>query len=374
MKKVARAATGEGGARGQSKTTLLISAVLVVAPLLVLSPLFTAEFTNWDDESTVTKNQAMFAPMGQAIAGFWVDWRKPEGSLYIPLTRTVWRVLAEISRKDAATPGAPFHAWIFHGASLCIHVIATLVAFALLRRLVRIDWAAGAGALLYALHPLQVESVAWVSGLKDVLSGMFSLVALYGFLRSLRQTTDALPSKPGTSTSPDTSRINWLWYAIGTAGFLLAMLSKPSAVVVPVLAVVVGLAVHFRTAEKVRRAMPWRAVLLTVLPWVLLSMPFVLITAVGQPAEKVERSPLILRPLIATDALAFYTTKLVAPTGLAVDLGRTPQYVRSTRELYWTWAVPVVCAVAALLCFRRMPTLTFGLAFFFLAPLSLCLV
>ena len=82
------------------KSRLAILALLIVAPLVTLWPLFGAEFTNWDDPDTVVNYPDMSAPVGEAIAKFWSDWRKPQGDLYIPLTRTAWRLMAEISRRD----------------------------------------------------------------------------------------------------------------------------------------------------------------------------------------------------------------------------------------------------------------------------------
>ena len=61
---------------------------------------------------------------------------------------------------------------------MLVHVVSSILVYLLLRMLVKKEWPACLGAILFAVHPVQVESVAWVSGLKDVLAGCLSLAAL----------------------------------------------------------------------------------------------------------------------------------------------------------------------------------------------------
>jgi tetratricopeptide (TPR) repeat protein len=71
----------------------------------------------------------------------------------------------------------------FHGVSLALHLAATAAAFRLLRGLAQRPWAAGAGAALFALHPVQVESVAWISAVNDPLAGLCVIAGLDAFRR-----------------------------------------------------------------------------------------------------------------------------------------------------------------------------------------------
>ena len=71
----------------------------------------------------------------------------------------------------------------FHAASVVLHVAAALLVFAIVRQLMPSDAAACAGALVFAVHPVQVESVAWASGAKDLLAGVSSLAVIDQFLR-----------------------------------------------------------------------------------------------------------------------------------------------------------------------------------------------
>jgi hypothetical protein len=96
---------------------------------------------------------------------------------------------------------------------------------------VRLVIAAALGALWFALHPLQVEPVAWVSGLKDVLCGTFSLLSLLLFLMSGHDRANRMP----------------LRFLGSLALMALAVLSKPSAVILPLLGYVLSLLITHPT-------------------------------------------------------------------------------------------------------------------------------
>jgi protein O-mannosyl-transferase len=68
-----------------------------------------------------------------------------------------------------------------------------LVAFGLLRLLIGKTWPAAAGAMLFGVHPVQVEAVAWTSGLKDVLGGLLAMLAIWQYLMAVRDRQSASP-------------------------------------------------------------------------------------------------------------------------------------------------------------------------------------
>src|SRR5207237_7199255 len=139
--------------------------------------------------------------------------------LYIPGTYTVWTGLAYVGQlREADEHFIKLNPWVFHGANVVLHALAAMVVFALLRALEMPAGAALAGAVLFAAHPVQVEAVGWASGLKDVLSGLFSLVALWLYVLWAQ----------GKS-----------YYALATGAFVWAVLCKPSAMVVPGIAVLI---------------------------------------------------------------------------------------------------------------------------------------
>jgi len=326
--------------RSKDLTLPIASLILVIATLLAFWPVLSFDFTTWDDYETIARNRRMNTG---STADLRTMWTTPHMDLYIPVTQTVWFFTANAARKPLApreqiTEKTIFlDARVFHGLNLALHVAAAIVAMILLRRLLDNSLAALLGALLFALHPLQVESVAWVSGTKDVLFALLVLVALWQYVEYARSKADG-----GTLMASE----QWRMLGVATLAFILAMLSKPTAIVTPLLACVI---------DRLLLGRSWRDVLRTVWPWFVLAVPCVIWTWMVQPAHlSVEQAPpVLLRPLIALDAMAFYLAKLVWPATLIFDYGRTPKVVLESRAIAWTWILPVVLAGGALWLARR---------------------
>jgi hypothetical protein len=134
------------------------------------------------------------------------------------------------------------------------------------------------------------------------------------------------------------------WWTVAGACFVLALLSKPSAVTLPIVAAAVMWAVNVRP----------RVIVVTVVAGALLAVPIVLLTRALQPALDVPATPMWQRPLVTADAIAFYLGKTLWPPRLAVDYGRTAAAVLASHAAYWTWIVPAVVTAAVLLSRRRV--------------------
>lgn len=158
----------------------------------------------------------------------------------------------------------------FHAASVALHAFSGLLVFMILRKVTRRPWPSVAGALLFALHPIQVEAVAWASGLKDILGGAFTLLTLWQYLLAVAR-DDVDEQASGRAA---------VHYAMALAAMLLGMLSKPGAVVTPLLLVIVDLMI-------VRRR--WRAVAASVWPF------FVVARALSGPKFASPRQTLFTR-------------------------------------------------------------------------------
>lgn len=327
-----------------------IPAFLIIAIFATYCPLLSSEFTTWDDNQTIVTNPWLNPPKWESLAEFWNS-RKPVMDIYIPLTYSVWSGVAALSYVPVPDPttGAYLNPWIFHGANILVHCIAGLLAFAILRRLTKSPWASAAGAALFALHPVQVEPVAWISGMKDVLAGCLGLLAIWQYIAFADATKLTGPSH------------RWLHYALAILAFVCAMLAKPSAVIVPLLAGAIDIGLLKRT---------WRQSIISLVPWIVLTVPIILEGHFAQPASQLGYvTPIHLRPIIALDALGYYLYKLLLPIWHSIVYDRTPQSVLRHGWLYFTWIAPVGVAICGWLYRKRFPALLAGIAIYWIAVL-----
>ena len=305
--------------------------LLVLAVVVTYGPVIFSEFSTWDDDTTITENPHFNPP---SLKGILYYWGHSAGKLYVPVTYSVWGTLAMAGQTEVGDEqGCRLNPWVFHIANVGVHVGSVLLAFAILKRLTGNEWAAGVGALVFGLHPVQVESVGWISGLKDVLCGMFTLAALLEYVR-FRQEQES-----------GRARVH---YALATAALVLGMLCKPVAVVGTLMAGVLDYWLLRRRVGEIWRVL-W--------PWVVLSVICLVSARVIQPASNVPSSPLWARPLIAADSLAFYLCKVVYPARLTIDYGRGPEEVMREGWVYWTWMVPCVVGVLLWRMRKRAPVL-----------------
>jgi len=297
------------GAWRRSRVILLVIAICTIATFVQVC---WHDFTWWDDGYTVHHNEHFNPP---SVKGILYYWGHAKMGLYVPVTYTVWGVLAFLGRvEDADQVVAMLNPWVFHTANLLVHVCCAMVVFGILRKLIRKDWPAAMGALLFALHPVQVETVAWVSGMKDLLCGLFTLLAIWQYIEA--------------ATEMRSRRVH---YAIATVCFVLGFLCKPTAMVAPVM---VGVIDYFLMKRPGREIGRWIAL------WVVLLIPMMIVARWVQSGEGVPTSEIALRPLIAMDALAFYVYKLVWPVWLGMDYGRTPEFIRTQGAVVFGHMVP----------------------------------
>jgi tetratricopeptide (TPR) repeat protein len=179
----------------------LLGAGLAILIAVVYFPVWHAGFV-WDDDAHLTANRCIVGPLG-----FKEIWTTAEAN-YFPLVLTHLWVLHAIFGLNPLP---------YHLATLVLHIVNAILLWQVLRRLgVRGAWL---GAAFWALHPVQVESVAWISELKNTQSGVFFLLAVWFFAAWVQ----ADPSAP---------RRKWR-YGLALGCGVLAILSKPSTVMLP---------------------------------------------------------------------------------------------------------------------------------------------
>jgi tetratricopeptide (TPR) repeat protein len=337
------AGAGESRLQGTSAARWMPWALVAVV-IVVFGAVVTHEFAPLDDQGTIWANKRLNPPHFDSQGVLWY-WRHAELSLYIPVTYTIWGLLAKATW--VPTPdeqGIAVDPHVYHAASLFVHALSVLAVYAILRRLLARQpnaaggdptWPAALAAALYALHPLQVEAVAWASGLKDLLYGCLSLTAIYLYLASV--------SRPASRAPRQALSHPRALQALGIACMILGMLCKPTAMVTPLIVVVLDRLILRR---------PWRQVAADAWPWFVAIIPLAIVAKAVQPPGS------LLRPLawherfeVAGASLAFYLGKLVAPTRLAIDYGWRPQWMLTRPWFHWLWIVPA--ALAALLWATR---------------------
>lgn len=338
--------------------------ILVAVTLVAMGRVLSNGFSGFDDDHTIWENPRLNPPRLTGGSVLWY-WSNPYMSLWVPVTYTIWGGVAKATYIETPdSEGSHVDARAFHAASLAGHIAGVLLVYAILRRLVRRPWAAGAGALIYAVHPLQVEAVAWASGLKDVLGATFALGALACYLRAVGGASTAGEVEPVDGTSDDVSTppvheprlgVSIAWHAAGLAFFALGLLSKPSAMVMPLLAAAIDLWLLRR---------PLRRVALAVLPYAIVAIPVAIIAKQVQSVAGVDTLPPWQRPLLAGGSLAFYLWKLVAPIGLAFDYGWRPTQIAHETGFRVMAVATLVLAIGLWVARRRWPGVWTGAVVF----------
>jgi hypothetical protein len=159
-------------------------------------------FLFWDDRGFISENRLIAHPSAANLVTLWT---RPLLDLYAPLTYSLWALLSVLF---GPTP------WVFHLTNVGLHAANAGLVFLLLRDLLdETDaGAALAGALVFAVHPIQTETVVWASETKDLLSAALSLVAIRGYVTSRREQNRSA-------------------YTVASIAFVGALLAKPSAVI-----------------------------------------------------------------------------------------------------------------------------------------------
>ena len=322
--------------------------ILLIAVVVVYWRLFSAGFVLFDDDYQIYANPFLNPPTLESVARFW---QHAYQQLYIPIAYTILGVIAWFAGVPSHVDGSLGQALsldptAFHVVGVALHLANAWLCFRLVRLLTGRTRTALFCSLLFALHPLQVESVAWASELRGLTSSAFGLAALNLFLLS-RQESDRPRSRS--------------LMIVSALLVVCAVLCKPSAAVLPLVALAI---------DRIILRTNWREALKGAALWAAVALPFVLVTRSIQRVPVGGLSVPWQRPFIAGDALAFYVFKLLWPINLAVDYGRTPTSAMAHAWGYLAWIVPVALFVAAYLNRQRRPITWFGAVLFvtFLLP------
>ncbi|MGO9585110.1 MAG: tetratricopeptide repeat protein [Limisphaerales bacterium] len=187
---------------------------LAIVTLAVYWPVLGCDFINYDDNEYFSSNVHVLGGLT------WKNmlWAFQAGGFrfFHPLTWLSLMLDVDLFGKGAGGP---------HFTNLLLHTANAVLLFLLLRRLTGAHWRSAVVAGLFALHPLRVESVAWIAERKDVLSTLFLLLTLWAYGQYTRESVESR----GTAGKCLASRNYWL----GGVFFALGLLSKPMLVTLP---------------------------------------------------------------------------------------------------------------------------------------------
>lgn len=313
---------------------------IALVTFVAFAPVLRAGFVAWDDHYNFLDNPhyrglgwAQFTWMlTTAWSGHW-----------IPLT---WLTLSV----DWALWGMnPFG---YHLTNLVLHAANGALCFALAARILArsmpsmtaspIRTGAAAAALVFAVHPLRAEAVAWVSERRDVLSGLFYLVAVLTYL-------EAVEAEPGRRRR---------WMALSVAAFVLAMLSKAIVVSLPIALLVLDVYPlrRLRGSDGESRLGALRPLLIEKLPYVVVAVAGAFAAARLATAFKtVADYPLWVRPSVFGDNLVLYAWNTVLPSHLSPLYELPPRWDPRDPGLLVGLVVPAAVTVVLLAARRRWP-------------------
>src|SRR2546426_8325275 len=323
----------------QRRGSWLVPVLIALVTFASFLPTLQNQFVTWDDATNFLEN-AHYRGLGWTHIR-WM-WTTHLGH-YIPLT---WMTLG----LDYLLWGMnPFG---YHLTSLLLHAANAVVFFFVVRRILTralpspserghaLAVAAGFAALVFAIHPLRVESVAWVTERRDVLSGLFYLVTILMYLRACERGARGRR-----------------WYWLSVAVFGCALLSKSMVVNLPVVLLILGVYPLRRLGGAIGWwSEPARRVYVEKIPFVLLAAAAAAIALMAQLSHNTMVSVVQLSGLgrlaVSAYGLSLYLWKTVAPVNLS-PLYELPPTVNP-------WAPPfllsyglVLAITAIVLAFRR---------------------
>jgi tetratricopeptide (TPR) repeat protein len=325
-------------------------AILVALVLMVYAPVRAYDFISFDDPSYVSENPHVAG--GLTWAGVSWAFTTLHAGYWIPLT---W--FSYMADVQIAGPGAGAH----HATNVLLHLASTLLLFGLLLRLTGAAGRSLLVAALFAVHPLHVESVAWVTERKDALSTVFLMLALRSYVGYVRR--------------PSVAR-----YALVAASFACGLMAKPVVVTLPLLLLLLDVWPLGRVTLAREQGVPAQAAALRVtrvawtravvekVPLLLLAVAAGVITFIAQHGAgavlTAEKAGPGLRVATAITACVTYIRKAIWPAGLAVFYPYEP-------VIRW-WATGAALLVLTIVSFlvlrlRRQPYLAVGWLWYLVA-------
>ena len=312
-------------ARDHRLITFAFAVSLALATLAVYQTVGSHPFIDYDDQDYVTNNAHVKA--GLTWDTFSWAWTSTQASNWHPVT---WLSHAADCELYGLNPSG--HHW----TNLLIHVLNVALLFLLLERVTAARWRSLFAAALFALHPLNVESVAWIAERKNVLSTLFFLLALgaYGWY----------------ARKPDVRR-----YLLLTLLFALGLTAKPMVITLPFVLLLLDFWPLGRIENWTQpaqafpvRQLPFSRLVLEKLPLLILSAGSAIITVVAQQPSEVSAHTLPLAVRFETTFYAYgmYIWKAIWPLHLALIYPHPGRTLADWKPLLGALLIIVVSSIA----------------------------
>ena len=288
---------------------------LAAATIMAYRPAWNGGFL-WDDDAYITNNELLTAPNG--LRRIWLSFDSP--SQYFPLTYTSFRIERALWGLNPSG---------YHWTNIFLHVANALLVWRLLARLkLPGAWLAAA---IFALHPVQVESVAWITERKNVLMGFFFLLTLFAWI----------------AFTDESTRRPWRFYVLAMILYALALSAKTTACTLPA-ALLLILWLQKKPIGKRR--------LIQILPFLILGFSMGLVAVWWERYHQGTHGPLFAlssleRTLVASHAVWFYLGKLLCPSNLIFIYPKWT--IAATRALDYTWLLAGVALCFVIYLARR---------------------
>jgi hypothetical protein len=292
----------------QANAELIVFVALAAVCLVIYGQTVRYDFINIDDHAYVYRNQNVLAGLNWDT----IKWSFTafHSSNWHPLTWISHAIDVSLFGKN---PG-PHHA-----TNILFHLVNSVLAFVVFRKMTGDFWKSAIVAFLFAVHPAHVESVAWISERKDVLSTFFWLLTMWAYLRYAREDTVTKgQSDAGTEISPSLRRFVSPSYLLIILLFALGLMSKPMLVTLPF----VLLLCDYWALERLKKLKDLPALLVEKIPLFALAAVSSVITVLAQSASKsvinLEYLPLGSRLINTIFSYAKYIAMLFYPVNLGI--------------------------------------------------------
>ncbi|MBI4648195.1 MAG: hypothetical protein HY738_16830 [Bacteroidia bacterium] len=296
----------ERGLHYKPLSKILLISVIAILCVISYLPAYKNNITNWDDDRYISKNPYItslsFFNVKEIFSNFYF-------CNYHPLT------MLSLALDYSIGGTSPF---VFHFTNVLLHIINSLLVFWLVLLVLNDLKTAFFCGLLFGVHTLHVESVAWIAERKDVLYSLFYLLSFISYIKYIKLTRkDALPkiSACAIAVTPNevSLRVRVNYYLLSLVLFIMSVLSKGMAVTLPL--------VLIATDYFYNRKLLSKKIIAEKIPFLIISLIFGIIAILAQKTETaisgLESYRLDESIVFACYALFQYVLKLLLPAGLS---------------------------------------------------------